>query len=58
MREIVFTGRSALLRAAADRAFFLKYLEGLEDGSDFFTIRGIRKLWEYDHACKNLRNQK
>ena len=47
-----------IVACGGDRAFFLKYLKDLEDGSDFFTIRGIRKLWEYDHACKNLRNQK
>lgn len=32
-----------------DRKFFLKYLDGLTDGGDFFTIRGIRRLWEYSH---------
>ncbi|OQA82258.1 MAG: Type III pantothenate kinase [Lentisphaerae bacterium ADurb.Bin242] len=47
-----------IVACGGDRAFFLRHLEGLEDGSDFFTARGIRKLWEYDHACKNLRNQK
>lgn len=33
-----------------DRSFFLKHLDDLADGGDFFTIRGIRKLWEYHHA--------
>ncbi len=47
-----------IVACGGDRAFFLNHLKHLEDGSDFFTIRGIRKLWEYGHACKNLRNQK
>lgn len=47
-----------IVACGGDRAFFLRHMNGLEDGSDFFTIKGIRKLWEYDHACKNLRNQK
>ena len=41
------------LRIAAcggDRCFFLKNLDDLIDGGDYFTIRGIRKLWEYHHA--------
>ena len=41
------------LRIAAcggDRAFFLNHLEGVTDGGDFFTVSGIRRLWEFDHA--------
>lgn len=34
-----------------DRKFFLKYLDGVNDGGDFFTVGGIRRLWEYHHAC-------
>lgn len=47
-----------IVACGGDRAFFLKHLDGMEDGSDFFTAKGIRKLWEYDHACKNMWDQK
>ena len=33
-----------------DRAFFLNHLEGVTDGGDYFTVSGIRRLWEFDHA--------
>jgi len=41
------------LRIAAcggDRAFFLNHLEGVTDGGDWFTVSGIRRLWEFCHA--------
>ena len=41
------------LRIAAcggDRAFFLNHLEGVTDGGDYFTVSGIRRLWEFHHA--------
>ena len=33
-----------------DRRFFLNHINEMDDGGDMFTIRGIRKLWEHDHA--------
>ena len=32
------------------RGFFLNCLDGLSDGGDFFTVSGIRELWEFHHA--------
>ena len=40
-----------IIACGGDRGFFLKNLDNLSDGGDLFTIRGIRKLWEYHHAC-------
>ena len=40
-----------IIACGGDRNFFLKNLDDLFDGGDLFTIRGIRKLWEYHHAC-------
>ena len=39
-----------IVACGGDRYFFLKYIGGMSDGGDFFTIRGIRKLWEFNHA--------
>jgi len=44
---------SSALRVIAcggDRKFFLNHVQGMSDGGDDFTIRGIRKLWELRHA--------
>ena len=56
VRELIREWRglcgSSALRVTAcggDRHFFLKHLDGLTDGDDFFTIRGIRRLWEHSH---------
>lgn len=38
-----------IVACGGDRGFFLKHLDGLTDGGDFFTIRGIRRLWEHSH---------
>ncbi len=40
-----------------DRRFFLDHIDGMDDGGETFTIRGIRKLWEYHHAGQDLRDQ-
>ena len=39
-----------IVACGGDRSFFLKHLDGLSDGGDFFTVSGIRKLWEFHHA--------
>ena len=40
-----------LTACGGDRKFFLRHIEGMTDGGDSFTVRGIRKLWEFHHAC-------
>ena len=39
-----------IVACGGDRSFFLKNLDDLSDGGDYFTVRGIRKLWEFHHA--------
>jgi len=39
-----------VVACGGDRHFFLKNLDGMTDGGDDFTIRGIRKLWDFHHA--------
>ena len=39
-----------IVACGGDRSFFLNHLGGLSDGGDFFTVSGIRKLWEFHHA--------
>lgn len=43
-------GSLRIVACGGDRGFFLNHLDGLSDGGDFFTVRGIRKLWEFHHA--------
>jgi len=57
VRELIREWRTlcapAALRVIAcggDRHFFLKHLDGMTDGGDDFTIRGIRQLWDFHHA--------
>lgn len=57
IRELIREWRElcapAPLRVAAcggDRKFFLNHLDGMDDGGDHFTIRGIRNLWDWHHA--------
>ena len=39
-----------IVACGGDRAFFLNHLEGVTDGGDYFTVSGIRRLWEFHHA--------
>ena len=32
-----------------DAQFFLRYIPGLEDGGEYFTLNGIKKAWELEH---------
>jgi len=50
IREYCAPGSLRIVACGGDRKFFLKHIGGMSDGGDFFTIRGIRKLWEFDHA--------
>ena len=50
MRKLCGPESLRIVACGGDRHFFLKYIDGMSDGGDFFTIRGIRKLWEFDHA--------
>ena len=49
MRELCPTETLRIVACGGDRHFFLKHIGGMSDGGDFFTIRGIRKLREFDH---------
>ena len=39
-----------IVACGGDRAFFLNHLKGVTDGGGFFTVSGIRRLWEFSHA--------
>ena len=39
-----------VVACGGDRNFFLKHIDGLTDGGDYFTVRGIRRLWDWNHA--------
>ena len=39
-----------IVACGGDRAFFLNHLDGMADGGDYFTVSGIRRLWEFHHA--------
>ena len=49
MRKLCGSESLRITACGGDRKFFLKYIGGMSDGGDFFTIRGIRKLWEFGH---------
>lgn len=42
-------GVKRIVACGGDRFYFLKYIDSMEDGGDYFTIRGIRKLWEFSN---------
>ena len=50
MRELCSPETLRIVACGGDRKFFLKYIDGMSDGGDFFTVRGIRKLREFNHA--------
>ena len=49
-RELCATADLRVIACGGDRHFFLKHLDGMTDGGDDFTIRGIRQLWDFHHA--------
>ena len=49
-KSLCAAGSLRIIACGGDRSFFLNHLDGLSDGGDFFTVRGIRQLWEYHHA--------
>lgn len=49
VEEFRALGVKRVVACGGDRHFFLQYLEGMEDGGEFFTVRGIRMLWEYNY---------
>ena len=49
-REMCSPDPLRVVACGGDRHFFLKYIDGMTDGGDLFTIRGIRKLWDLHHA--------
>ena len=51
MRQLCGPDVLRVVACGGDRHFFLKHIDGMYDGGDFFTVRGIRKLWEFNHAC-------
>lgn len=50
MRELCGPETLRIVACGGDRTFFLKYIDGMSDGGDFFTVRGIRRLREFNHA--------
>ena len=50
-KEICSPNPLRIMACGGDRKFFLDHLDGMIDGTDLFTIRGIRKLWDECHAC-------
>ena len=48
-REMCAPANLRVIACGGDRKFFLNHIEGMKDGGDYFTIRGIRKLWELYH---------
>ena len=49
-REICSPNPLRIMACGGDRKFFLNRLDGMTDGTDLFTVRGIRKLWDEYHA--------
>ena len=49
-RELCAPEPLQVTACGGDRKFFLKYLDGVNDGGDYFTVGGIRQIWEYHHA--------
>ncbi|MBO5724837.1 MAG: type III pantothenate kinase [Lentisphaeria bacterium] len=41
-------GVRRVVACGGDRHFFLQYMEEMEDGGEYFTVKGIRMLWEYN----------
>lgn len=50
MRKLCAPDVLRIVACGGDRYFFLKHIGGMTDGGDFFTVCGIRKIWEFDHA--------
>ena len=57
-RQLCAPAPLRVVACGGDRHFFLKYIDGMTDGGDHFTIRGIRKLWDRHHAGQDLRHQR
>ena len=49
-RELCAPAPLRVVACGGDRHFFLKFIDGMTDGGEHFTIRGIRKLWDWHHA--------
>ena len=55
-RQLCAPAPLRVVACGGDRHFFLKNINGMTDGGDHFTVRGIRKLWDWHHAGKDLRH--
>ena len=49
-REMCAPAPLRVVACGGDRHFFLKYINGMTDGGEHFTVRGIRRLWDWHHA--------
>ena len=55
-RQLCAPSPLRVVACGGDRNFFLKNINGMTDGGEHFTVRGIRKLWDWHHAGQDLRH--